>query len=188
MKKSKFDTNFEKIDHDFYRTFDVRAHIALNDFLKPNITFAEPCTGYGDLIRGLEAFDHKCVYSSELIKRDDPPFYTPDYTHIHDAFDLCATHVANADYIITNPPWTRKVLHPMIEHFVSLKPTILLFEADWAHTKQAIPYLDKWCTDIVSVGRLKWIEGTKGGSLKDCSWYVFNKDKSGPITFHQRKG
>lgn len=184
MKQSKFDSNFEKIDHDFYRTFDVRAHNALNDFLKPNTTFVEPCTGYGDLIRGLEVLGHKCTYSSELVKRDN----TPDFTKIHDAFELKGDHVEGADYIITNPPWTRKILHPMIEHFVGLKPTILLFEADWAHTKQAIPYLDRWCTDIVSVGRLKWIEGTTGGSLKDCAWYVFDQNKSGKITFHQRRG
>ena len=41
-----------------------------------------------------------------------------------------------------------------------LAPTWLLFDADWAHTKQAAPYL-RHCSHIVSVGRVHWMAGTQ---------------------------
>jgi len=69
-------------------------------------------------------------------------------------------------------------------HFKDLAPTWLLFDADWMHTKQAIPYL-KYCTDIVSVGRLIWIEGTKTSGKDNCVWFRFDR-KSDGITFHPK--
>ena len=56
------------------------------------------------------------------------------------------------EYIITNPPWNRKILHPMIEHFADFKPTWLLFDADWMHTKQSTPYLSILKRLLVLVG------------------------------------
>ena len=65
----------------------------------------------------------------------------------------------------------------MIEHFANLRPTWLLFDADWAHTLQARPYLERYCTDIVSVGRVSWEQN--GTSGKDnCAWYKFTKEKT----------
>ena len=45
----------------------------------------------------------------------------------------------------------------MIEHFKSLKPTWLLFDADWMHTRQSVHLYEmmkyiKYCSMIVSVG------------------------------------
>ena len=75
------------------------------------------------------------------------------------------------DLIITNPPWTRTLLHPMIDHWRQISPVWLLFDADWAHTKQAAPYL-AYCWKIVSVGRVSWMEnGTSG--FDNCAWYLF---------------
>ena len=76
------------------------------------------------------------------------------------------------DYIITNPPWNRKILHPMIDHFADQKPTWLLFDSDWMHTKQSIPYL-KMLKKVVSVGRVKWIEGSASVGKDNCCWYLF---------------
>jgi hypothetical protein len=58
-------------------------------------------------------------------------------------------------------------------------PTWLLFDADWKHTKQAIPYLSRLCT-IVSVGRVRWIPGTPYTGKDNCCWYLF--DRSADIT------
>ena len=74
--------------------------------------------------------------------------------------DALTQGYTQCEYIITNPPWNRKILHPMIEHFADFKPTWLLFDADWIHTKQSIPYLTM-LKKVVSIGRVKWIEGTK---------------------------
>jgi hypothetical protein len=48
-----------------------------------------------------------------------------------------ALDIQAASMFITNPPWDRKVLHPLIEHLSSIAPTWLLFDADWMHTKQS---------------------------------------------------
>ena len=87
-----------------------------------------------------------------------------DYTEIGE------NEVLESKYIITNPPWDRKLLHPMIEHFTKLRPTWLLFDADRAHTKQSAPYI-KNCARIVSVGRIKWFGNMTGKD--NCAWYLF---------------
>ena len=84
------------------------------------------------------------------------------------------THmVGNVDCFITNPPWDRKILHPMIEHFSNQHPTWLLFDADWMHTKQSAPYMER-CEMIVSVGRVKWIPESKMQGKDNCAWYLFD--------------
>jgi hypothetical protein len=85
-------------------------------------------------------------------------------------------------HIITNPPWDRKILHPMITLFSALRPTWLLFDADWMHTKQSTefqPYLRK----IVSVGRVKWIPDSKMTGKDNCAWYLFDQANPGPTEF-----
>ena len=73
----------------------------------------------------------------------------------------------------------------LIEHFACILPTFLLLEADWAHTKQARPFMPM-CNDIVSVGRLCWFEETKMSGKENYSWYRFDaRHAAGPI-FHAR--
>ena len=74
--------------------------------------------------------------------------------------------------IITNPPWSRPVLHQLIDHLRQLCPTWLLFDANWAHTQQAAAHL-RFCSRIVSVGRVKWIEGTAMTGKDDAAWFRF---------------
>ena len=52
-------------------------------------------------------------------------------------------------------------------------PTWLLFDADWMHTKQSAIYIS-YCVKVVSVGRVKWIEGSKSVGKDNCAWYLFD--------------
>ena len=71
----------------------------------------------------------------------------------------------------------------LIEHFADQKPTWLLFDSDWMHTKQSIPFL-KMLKKVVSVGRVKWIEGSAGVGKDNCCWYLFeNTFQFNPIEF-----
>ena len=89
----------------------------------------------------------------------------------------------NADAIITNPPYTRELMHALIEHLQRIAPTWLLLEADWAYTKQAAPFMPS-CSDVVAIGRLRWIEGTTMSSYENFAWYRFDaRHRAGPI-FH----
>jgi hypothetical protein len=140
--------------------------------------FVEPCAGDGRLVEHLQLYGLKNTYSCD-IEPDDPDCWIDK----RDAMTLTSADMGLADYIITNPAWSRDILHPMIDHFRQLRPTWLLFDADWMHTKQAAPYLE-YCSDIVSVGRVSWMENGKGG-MDNCAWYCFRKNLYLP-TFHGR--
>ena len=58
-------------------------------------------------------------------------------------------------------------MHQLIVHFQSLRPTWLLLELDWTATLQAVPYMQA-CTDVVSIGRLRWIPGSKHTGWRTC--------------------
>lgn len=154
-------SDFKRVDKDYYPTIDVRAWQALKPHLPHDFSYAEPCYGKGHLANMIGG---RMVYASDI---------ELDGT---DALTLTEDDLYPADYIITNPPWSRSILHPMIEHFRNLKPTWLLFDADWAHTKQSSEYM-KYCSRIVSVGRLIWIEGTKTSGKDNCAWYKFEKNE-----------
>lgn len=103
------------------------------------------------------------------------------------ALDIKPSVGKSVDFCITNPPWDRKILHPLIESWMGVCPTWLLFDADWMHTKQSAQY-QKWLEKVVSVGRVKWIEGSKSVGKDNCCWYLFNAKKSvgTPVRFYGR--
>ena len=88
---------------------------------------------------------------------------------------------------ITNPPWSRDILHKIIVRLSSIAPTYLLFDAAWAHTKQSAPYMHL-CKKIISVGRIKWIENSPYVGKEDCAWYQFDKNYTGNTIFVGQNG
>lgn len=163
-------SDFERVPRDFYPT-PKEAVVPLLPFLPFQYKYVEPCAGDGRLIKHLKG---ECVAAYDIKPRDKGVDYA-------DALDLTEEWMFDADYIITNPPWDRSILHPLIEHFRSLKPTWLLFDADWMHTKQASEYL-KHCDMIVSVGRVKWIPDSKHTGKDNCCWYRFKSNDHACIT------
>jgi hypothetical protein len=166
---------------DFYPTIDPRAAAALAPHLAPGTRFVEPCAGAGHLIDQLENIGHHCVFASDI---------EPGRADIHKmGFSLITKRAGRI--FITNPPWERKTLHALIWHFCRDSTLWLLFDADWSHTMQAARF-EPWLTDIVSVGRLRWLEegeeGDKGTDPMDnCAWYRFGPDKFGATRFWQRR-
>jgi hypothetical protein len=166
-------SNFERKDRDYYPT-PIEAVAPLLQHLPNQVLFCEPCAGQGHLIRHLEQEGHKCANAFDL---DSDVFFRKQ-----DARFMVASDLAGADAIITNPPWSRDVLHVMIDKFSSLAPTWLLFDSDWAHTKQSSYYM-KHCHKIVSIGRVKWIEGSKSVGKDNCAWYMFDCNKPNTGTY-----
>ena len=159
-------SSFERRPMDFYATPEA-AVLPLLPYLPRQTRFCEPCAGQGDLIRHLMKDGHSCVSAFDL--SPDTPY--PQMNAIY----LKKDDIDTADYIITNPPWSRDVLHPMITRFADIAPTWLLFDADWAFTKQSTPYMER-CRMIVAVGRLKWIAGSKYTGKDNCAWYLFGRN------------
>jgi len=156
-------SSFERRPMDFYAT-PYEAVVPLLPWLPANMRYCEPCAGEGDLTQHLDKAGHQCVAAFDL----DPSSPYPE----KDALEMTKADTANANYIITNPPWSRHILHPMIMTFKDIAPTWLLFDADWMHTKQSRPYM-QYCRMIVSVGRVKWIADSKHTGKDNCAWYLF---------------
>ncbi len=167
-------SDFEKNPRDFYET-PIEAVIPLLPFLQKDFKFSQPCAGAGKLVDHLEKHGGQC-----LLKSDIHPMRS-DITKL----DFFAITKFPAP-VIENPPWNRKFLHPMIERLLDVSDYHfwLLFDADWKHTKQSSKYI-KYCSDIVSIGRLKWIPDSKMTGKDNCCWYKFSKNTNQTI-FHGR--
>jgi hypothetical protein len=98
-----------------------------------------------------------------------------------DAMALGAGDLGDAELIITNPPWSRPILHLLIEHLSDLAPAWLLLDAGWAYTRQSEPFLSR-LRRIVAVGRLRWIEGSPYTGKDDAAWYLFDRPVAGRET------
>lgn len=158
---------FERKPRDFYST-PQKAIVPLFPWLKHQCSFIEPCAGNGNLSLCLEGEGHYCVYECDI---------APQAKRIESKDVLSGDlNFPKCDIIITNPPWNVEIMHRMLDKFIDHAPTWLLLSADWPHTKQARPYED-YCKMIVSVGRVKWIEGTKNTGFDNVEWYLFSKER-----------
>ena len=156
-------SEFERKPRDFYPT-PFEAVFPLVRHITPDF-FSEPCAGNGKLIENLEHFKFRCFQASDIEPGQDRIIKK-------NALDLTREDLGKSKMIITNPPWDRKILHPMIEHFRQMRPTWLLIDADWPHTIQAVPYM-KYCQKMIAVGRLKWIPESKYTGKDNCIWALF---------------
>lgn len=169
-----------KIDKDAYQTIDGKAFAPLLPHIRNVRAYAEPCLGEGRLVGHLDeqAPWMECTYKNDIGLGEDAI-----------SGQLLESASNRFDAIITNPPWTRKVLHPMISKFISIAPTWLLFDADWPYTMQdhlpiKVPELLDKCVKIVAVGRLKWIPDTTMSGKDNCAWYYFRDDHEGGPRFY----
>lgn len=176
-------SSFERRERDFYPT-PAAAVKPLIPHLPDVFSYWEPCAGDGALHWALYDLTKSGAYAAWMTDIDPR---SPAVLKM-DAFcdpRECLGQFYIADYIITNPPWTRSILHPMIDHFSDMRPTWLLFDADWVHTKQAAPYLPR-LRKIVSVGRVKWIDDSPHTGKDNCAWHLFTRPSDEPAQFFGR--
>lgn len=179
-------SNFERVGRDYYPT-PLEPVKYLESFLEEEFTYAEPCAGDGRLVKHLSTIFPK---STCLLASDIEPMC--DNVEQYDARNLWNHPELNhVDYVITNPPWDRSkksgyLLHALIREFVEVAPTWLLFDADWVHTKQSGNLVSEFLTDIVPIGRVKWIEDSPYSGKDNVCWYRFSIDGYEPANFHPR--
>jgi predicted RNA methylase len=168
-------SDFERRPKDKYMT-PLAAVAPLAPHLPANFTFIEPCAGDGRFRSHIETL---CpgAYCEAAFDID------PDAAHIatRDALTLTPDDFGFVDFIITNPPWSRDkksgyLLHKLIETCIEIAPTWFLFDSDWMHTTQARPYVEPYLEKVISIGRVKWIEGSTMTGKDNCCWYLFAKD------------
>jgi hypothetical protein len=162
-------SEFTRRERDYYPT-PIEAVEPLIDHLPYSFDYVEPCAGDGRLIQHIYNLTNghgDCLFASDI----EPQ--SPNIMQ-NDALDLSFGEYGVMDFCITNPPWERDFLHKFIAHWIDICPTWLLFDADWMHTKQSAALMT-YCTRIVSVGRVKWIEGSKNTGKDNCAWYLFDR-------------
>jgi hypothetical protein len=166
---------YEKVPKDRYITPRTGVERLAEYFDLEGVTYVEPCFANGNLSRWLSEFGAREIYRSGL----EPEVENVDLCDVlSDGQQRWAEFGKKADCILTNPPWSRNLLHPMIELFSDVAPTLLLFDANWINTKQARPFQDRLVA-VFPAGRHRWFagqEGDKGLAPKeDTSWYLFDK-------------
>jgi hypothetical protein len=155
-------SDFPRSKNDDYVT-PAPAVLPLLPFLT-GVAYTEPCAGNRGLVEILDGFGIECASAYDVA----------------DGVDARTAPYPLGEIFITNPPWTREVMHPIIENLRVQKPAWLLFDADWAHTKQAAPYL-KFCRKIVAVGRVKWMPGTRYTGKDNAAWHLFHSSPGDTI-------
>ena len=160
-------SNFARVERDFYQT-PKEAMAPLLPHLPKGSGFVEPCAGDGALVEHLIAHGHVCLGAYD-IEPQAPWVGKADAFDLVDIFDPFGFM---PDFIITNPPWGRPLLHQMIMAFAGKAPTWLLFDSDWMHTKQSAPFMPL-LRAVVSVGRVRWIPDSKMTGKDNCAWYHF---------------
>jgi len=159
-------SNFDKVPRDFYPTTDPKAvPTKLVEFIRGK-SYAEPCYGNGDL-EDLLMDVATCKWRSDVRE-------TVSSSKVMDALEVTKEDLEGIDLIVTNPPFSKDVLLPLIDHFVNLKPTWLLLPAGYMNNIYFGPYM-KRCSRVVSIGRIKWFKDSKHTSTDDFCWYFWTK-------------
>ncbi|EJL53926.1 hypothetical protein PMI09_02791 [Rhizobium sp. CF122] len=156
---------FKRSARDLYDT-PLRSVLPVIPFLRASGVrdFAEPCAGNGKLIGHLQQAGFTCASAGDIATGQDA---------------LAVTCFAMP--VVTNPPFSRDRLLPLIEHFIAAAPSVwLLLPADFAHVAYARPYL-RHCSDIVAAGREAWFGG---GGTENIAWYRFDRRHHGLPLFH----
>ncbi len=172
-------SSYELKPRDKYFT-PYEAVMPLYGFFDKPINFTEPCAGDGRLVEHIENLipGSLCVSAFDI----EPNIH---WVLQKDALTLTEDDILYSDYIITNPPFTWGVLKPLMEKFISLRPTILLLPADYMHNIRMAPFM--WqCEWVKSIGRVRWVEGSKTTGVDNFAWFKFNKNNDQHTQFFGR--
>lgn len=176
----KRSTGFERKERDFYPTPES-AVIPLLRFLNEDYhKIYEPCAGDGALVDHLERGGQYVCGASDIEPRRRG-------IKKRDAFRLKLEDVEHASIIVTNPPWSFSDVFGIWcgANRFNL-PCWFLLQADFAHNKQSVEMM-KHCERMVSVGRVKWIVGSKYASKENVAWFLFNPLPVAQTTFYARE-
>lgn len=171
-----------KSPRDYYRSIDPDAVKPLLPYIA-GLTYIEPCAGAGDLVSLINNNIYDCTgkfISSGCVAAYDIEPQVEGITQ-RNCLTLSKKDLTNVDVIITNPPFSKDMLLPVIEHLSSLRPTWLLLPADLMHNIYMKPYLN-YCDLILSIGRLCWFKDDKGKMVKGVDnymWARFDQSRTG---------
>lgn len=149
-------------------------------YLVPGAQYIEPCAGTGAIVRYLSPRGFKCAAAFDIA----PGLSLGVRVEKRDATLLASADVPEGtSYAITNPPWPsrsdRHTTIAIVENMLHLGlRAAMLLPAGLMHTRYTATLLRNHCSEIISVGRVKWIEDSPHTSLNDACWYIFKPEQN----------
>lgn len=170
-------SNFERNSRDWYGT-PIKAVYPLGPFLKDK-RYIEPCAGDGRLIEHIRKLQPTatCVAACDL--EPQVPSVLGVKIFQKNILEDFKTDISDmADCFVTNPPWINDKqsgfqLNTMIMKLSSILPTWFLMDGNYLFNKKSAPCMSV-CTDVVPIGRVKWIEGSANTGKENCAWFRFD--------------
>jgi hypothetical protein len=172
MTKRAFQ-KFPRAAGDFYPTPREAVVPLYPHVVRDNTLFAEPCYGDGSLADHLIGMGLKCVARGDL--NDDSK---------KDARLWSKRDFDQAGVVVTNPPWEAQLMMEIMWRQSDFLPSWFLIYSDWLFTHQSHDLMRMRCTDVVPIGRLKWIKGSKSVGFDNCCWVRMWAGKTG--AFHAK--
>ena len=132
--------------------------------------------GDGDLVRHLELFGLRCVYAGDIGTGQDAL-----------ALDsITAAPTRSSRIRLLRDP--RTLMHTSDRALPAHRADAgCCWTTDWPSTQQAAPFLAH-CSDIVAIGRVKWIEGSKHTGKDNYAWYRFDSRHTSRPGLPQQRG
>jgi hypothetical protein len=160
---------FARRDRDSYDT-PPEAIAPLAALLQSPEPWVEPCAGCGNLVAAIP----NCVDSSDIAPR------APSIRQA-DAFD---EHPILP--VITNPPFN--LADQLLTHWLATAPHVWLLHPLGKIANRNWQWAMAHATDILPIGRVRWIAGTANGGYVDHVWVRYGGVKSdGILRFHRRR-
>lgn len=177
-------------ERDWYAT-PMKATLPLIHFLRGQyFTFIEPFCGDGKLIQNLESGQGlTCCYASDIEPQFENLFFKRFPMKKHD-YRIDYTNIVNDNTVfISNPPWLNTPksgyqLNEIVLYLIQYAPVWFLLDGNMMFNLRA-QVLMKHCSDVIPVGRVKWIEDSKYTSKENVAWYRFQSKPTLTI-FHER--
>lgn len=157
------------------------AVVPLIPYLPSQADYGEPCAGDGALIEHLADLwpGGRCVLAVDI---------EPQAPGI-DQGDAMAISF-RPELFVMNPPWPRigqkgDPALSIIRHLASIAPTWALLPWDFGANDYFRALIGQ-CSDIVPVGRVKWIPDSRSAGVDNCAWFRFDAQNRHPATVRPR--
>ena len=149
---------------DFWATPD-EALLPLLDMLPSGTRFIEPCAGAGAIVDSLTSRGHVCAGASDI---------APQRRGIK-RLDAVKVTTTEAECCITNPPYSERLVKPLLRHWVQQDHTTwLLIPLDWLANLWFSEFAGH-VHQIVPIGRVKWIKDSPSSGFENSVWTRLEK-------------
>lgn len=170
-------SGYERKARDFYPTPSVYVDWLVPHIdVTPDMMICEPCCGENHMVDALTAHGLQVVG-----------------TDIAQGCDfLEEVDVSWADWIITNPPYGRKIGPAIVRHAIALCDNVaMLLPYDWdAAGKDRADIFGKEPPHHMTIRinkRVKWIEDSNGSGMHNYAWFIWRRNAIGcePLTRYE---